>query len=134
MWSTCTAHRYFWMFTYISTLVGLGNPARAQDAVVNPDLNPRYLTMCYLIERNTSGMIYDYNKAAAALDLAMDYSNNFILPPEIQLRSTYRNLGRRCMAKSHIVAHAQGLKEDGIDCHVYIGPGSFLDLSDCLNN
>lgn len=43
------------------------------------------LTMCYVIERNGTGMIYDYNKAAAALDMAMEHANDDIMPAGLRL-------------------------------------------------
>jgi hypothetical protein len=91
-----------------------------QNSSIN---SPTVLTMCYLIERNMPGSIYDYNKAAASLDLAMEYANNYVLPPEIKLTNVYRNIGKTCTRRSTIVAYAMKLHEDGVNCSVYIGPG-----------
>ncbi|OWA50764.1 hypothetical protein BV898_15270 [Hypsibius exemplaris] len=87
---------------------------------------PTVLTMCYFIERNTSGLTYDYDKAQAALDLATTHVNDFILPPEIQIRSVYSDIGRDCTAKTHVVGMALKQREQGINCSVYIGPGCGL--------
>jgi hypothetical protein len=92
-----------------------------QNSSIN---SPTVLTMCYLIERNMPGSIYDYNKAAASLDLAMEYANNYVLPPEIKLTNVYRNIGRTCTGRSSVVAYAMKLQEDGVNCSVYIGPGT----------
>ena len=86
--------------------------------------SPLNLTMCYMIERNTSGIIYDYNKAAAALDLAMDYANNYVLPSHLKLSSVYSDIGQTCSSRSHVIANALELRRAGIDCDVYIGPGA----------
>jgi hypothetical protein len=88
-----------------------------------PAKAPTVLTMCYLIEKNTMGANYDYNRAAAALDLAKDYANDYVLSDEIKLISTYRNIGSTCGFSSHIIGHALKLQENGINCSVYIGPG-----------
>ncbi|GAU91895.1 hypothetical protein RvY_04064 [Ramazzottius varieornatus] len=80
--------------------------------------------MCYRLERNGVGMIYDYNEAAATMDMALDYANHNILPSHLRLASVYRDIGNTCSAKTHIVEHALGLKDKGVFCTVYIGPGT----------
>ena len=57
----------------------------AQITSMNAARTNRQLTVCYLIERNGVGSIYDYNKAAAALDMALEYANNNILPSHLRL-------------------------------------------------
>ncbi|GAU91889.1 hypothetical protein RvY_04062-2 [Ramazzottius varieornatus] len=93
----------------------------------------RELTMCYMLERNGVGTIYDYNKAAAAMDMALDYATNNILPSHVRLAGRYRDIGNVCSARTHIVGHALDLKDEGVSCAVYIGPGCGL-VAEVLNN
>ncbi|OWA50761.1 Atrial natriuretic peptide receptor 1 [Hypsibius exemplaris] len=99
-------------------------PVNAQHNGTKP--SPTVLTMCYFIERKTTGVIYDYDKAAAAMDLALTYTNDFILPPDIQIRSVYTDIGRGCSTRTHVVGQAMKQRADGINCSVYIGPGCGL--------
>ena len=66
----------------------------AQNTSMKATRTNRQLTMCYLIERNGVGLIYDYNKAAAALDMGLEYANNNILPSHLRL-SRYRTVHSR---------------------------------------
>ena len=74
--------------------IWVGNSV-AQNTSMNATRTNRQLTMCYLIERNGAGLIYDYNKAAAALDMALEYANNNILPSHLRL-SRYRMYTGHC--------------------------------------
>ena len=109
------------MYIFFGSSLIFLSTVSARDNVTVPVTQ---LTMCYFIERNTRGIIYDYNKAAAALDLAMSYANDVILPPEVQLTSVYRDIGRTCGGKTEVVGLALKLRDDGVNCSVYIGPGN----------
>jgi hypothetical protein len=108
-------HQYILVSITLNSIAAEKNETFPQNTTV--------LTMCYLIEKDIEGSIYDYNKAAASLDLAMDYANNYVLPPNIRLTSVYRNIGKTCSRRNNIMAHAMKLNDDGINCSVYIGPG-----------
>ncbi|OWA50762.1 Atrial natriuretic peptide receptor 1 [Hypsibius exemplaris] len=111
------------LFLQVSGQESDANNQTVDSATVPIKVN---LTMCYFIERNTKGIIYDYNKAAPAMDLATIYANDFILPPGIQLRSVYTDIGSECNRKTHVIGQALKQREDGITCSVYIGPGCGL--------
>jgi hypothetical protein len=81
------------------------------------------LNICVLMEKNMVGAVYDYDKLAAAFDLGISYANQSILPDWLSVRKIYRNIGRVCSEKTGIIAHALALQDQGIDCHVYLGPG-----------
>jgi hypothetical protein len=89
---------------------------RSESAIV--------LRPCMMINRNTFGnMIFDFDKSAGAVQLALDYVTNNVLPDDVVLEMVYINLGPICNAKSLVVSHAMNLWDKGINCNAYIGPG-----------
>jgi hypothetical protein len=86
---------------------------------------PETMTMCVLMETNTTGAVYDYTKLGAAFDLALEYARESILPPWMSVRKVYENLGNLCSTTNGIISHALSLIDAGINCNVYIGPGEF---------
>ncbi|XP_055352797.1 atrial natriuretic peptide receptor 1-like [Paramacrobiotus metropolitanus] len=83
--------------------------------------------MCTLLERNTGGqLLYDYNRAEAAIIMAVDYVNEVILAPTHRINITYRNIGRTCPAEGGLTLATQqalALNDAGINCDAYLGPG-----------
>lgn len=84
----------------------------------------RTLRACLLIERGSDDLLYNYDKAAGAMALALQYSNEQLLNPlGINLVTTYYDIGSTCAARNHIVAIAMYLINQKIRCNVYIGVG-----------
>ena len=89
------------------------------------------LLACLMIERRTGQrVVYDYDRSVAAIDLAVQYSNNFLMPPGFNLTTFYVDIGSKCSPKPHITGYAMNLRYSGILCDVYIGPGKRRQL--CL--
>jgi hypothetical protein len=92
---------------------------RSESAIV--------LRPCMMINRNTSGnLIFDFDKSASAVQLALDYVTNNVLPEDVVIDIVYVNLGPVCTGKTVVVYEAMKLWERGINCHVYIGPGNSI--------
>ena len=91
--------------------------ARDQEATV--------LTACILAERGSDALFYNYDRSAAAVDLAVQYANEAILAERNLFLQKYDvNIGSTCSARSTIGSFALGLKDRGINCDVFIGPGT----------
>jgi hypothetical protein len=97
----------------LSVLWRSGGPAEFQS-----------LTICLLVERGTNNLFYNFDRSAAAVDLALQYANDELLySNNITLNSVYTDIGSTCSSRNHIVSYAMDLMSRGIKCDVYIGPG-----------
>ena len=93
--------------------------SRTEAQNVNANLNA-----CLLVERGTKSLFYSFERSAAAVDLAVQYANDVILYGlKITLNTTYTDIGSTCDARNHLVSYAIGLRDTGVVCDVYIGPG-----------
>ena len=94
-------------------------------SVTQPTLNqpPTNITACLLIERGNPHLLYDYDQAAAGIDLAVQYVNENLFPRDIRLQTHYTDIGNSCSFSSDILSYALELWERRVDCAVYIGPG-----------
>ncbi|XP_055352763.1 atrial natriuretic peptide receptor 1-like isoform X2 [Paramacrobiotus metropolitanus] len=83
------------------------------------------VTMCVMYERDTVGLLYDFNRAQPALDLALTYVNEAVVAPDMFIRAIYRNIGTSCTdpGLTYAAQHALYLHDQGINCDVYLGPG-----------
>ncbi|OQV16754.1 hypothetical protein BV898_09112 [Hypsibius exemplaris] len=97
-------------------------PPTGQPAV-RPSVAVTDVTACLLLERGNPRLLYDYDKAAAGIDLAVEYVNENVLPPSLRLRVERRDIGGSCGTKSNIINQAMKLWQQKVDCAVYIGPG-----------
>ncbi|OWA52554.1 Atrial natriuretic peptide receptor 1 [Hypsibius exemplaris] len=94
------------------------------------------LNACLLTERASW---YNFDRSAAAVDMALDYSNERILAPVgLHLVITYSDLGTTCEAKTSAMAFAMDLIYRGIQCDAFIGAGcaynfqALYDVADFL--
>ncbi|OQV12408.1 hypothetical protein BV898_13359 [Hypsibius exemplaris] len=87
----------------------------------------KMLTACMLMEADTVGVIYDYNRARAGVAMAVEYVNDYVMIDGYYLRVLFRDIGPECSGKTHIVGHAMDLMQQSIRCDVYIGPGLILN-------
>lgn len=83
------------------------------------------LTMCVLMERDTEGLIYDYRKSEAAVNMAVETANENILAPNFRIDVIYRDTGNNCPdpGLTSGAAHVLSLRDTGINCNLYIGLG-----------
>ncbi|OQV16420.1 Atrial natriuretic peptide receptor 1 [Hypsibius exemplaris] len=89
-----------------------------------PSRSARTLTVCLLVERGTNTLFYNFDRSAAAVDLALQYANDVILSDyNITLHSYYSDIGSTCSLRNHIMTYAMDLMSVGVKCDVYIGPG-----------
>ncbi|OWA53394.1 hypothetical protein BV898_17825 [Hypsibius exemplaris] len=97
------------------------------------------LLVCLLIETNSEGTLYyDYDKSAAAIDLALEYANNDILPTNMTMIKHHESMGSTCTPHNHAASRLMKLAEEHFQCSVIIGPGcgysmeSMYDVADFL--
>ncbi|OWA52552.1 Atrial natriuretic peptide receptor 2 [Hypsibius exemplaris] len=84
------------------------------------------LNACLLTERTSW---YNYDRSAAAVDMALEFSNEQILAPVgMHLVLTYSDIGTSCAAKNSAVAFAMDLIYRGIHCDAFIGAGCAYDF------
>jgi hypothetical protein len=95
----------------------------AENLAFGADTEVTNVTACLLIERGNPRLLYDYDKAAAAIDLAVSYVNDNIFPPDLHLNTVYSDIGNSCGGQNKILSVAMNLWQGGVECAVYIGPG-----------
>ncbi|XP_055346499.1 atrial natriuretic peptide receptor 1-like [Paramacrobiotus metropolitanus] len=88
------------------------------------------LTVCSVIESGNDMLVYNYQRAAAAIDLAIEYANEVILPADLRLILRYKNGGTVCGANNVAVRRALEWMKEDVQCHVYIGPGCDRAVAD----
>ncbi|XP_055346208.1 atrial natriuretic peptide receptor 1-like [Paramacrobiotus metropolitanus] len=83
------------------------------------------VTICVMYERNTVGLLYDFNRAQPALDMALTYVNEAVVAPDMYVNAIYRDIGPYCTdpGLTNAAQHALYLHDQGIHCDVYLGPG-----------
>lgn len=81
------------------------------------------LRACVIIENGSDTSFFDYDESVAAIDLAVEFANENILPNYIQLTTSYVKMNSGCSERNHIVAEVMNLWAQGQWCDVYIGPG-----------
>ncbi|XP_055344053.1 atrial natriuretic peptide receptor 1-like [Paramacrobiotus metropolitanus] len=99
--------------------------AQAADFLpkVLPSIGETKLLGCILMERGDTNDLYDYNKAAAAFELAVEWINQYVFPVNLSLQTRYLDIGSNCAPRNRIVAYAMDLWNRNINCDVYFGPG-----------
>ena len=77
-------------------------------ALANPQSVPQQtvLRACLMIKRGSDDLMYDYDKAAGAIDLAVYYVNQEMFRPyNIVLLTTYYDIGSDCDTRNRMVAY-----------------------------
>ncbi|OQV13654.1 Atrial natriuretic peptide receptor 1 [Hypsibius exemplaris] len=79
------------------------------------------LTVCVFVEEDS--YYTTYPRLAAAIDLSVKHTNEYILPRSIQLQAKYRSTGNSCsQAQYAATAAAYDLMHvDGVKCDVFFG-------------
>ncbi|XP_055354563.1 atrial natriuretic peptide receptor 1-like [Paramacrobiotus metropolitanus] len=95
------------------------------------------LRACLFIERDLAGhTYYGYEKAAAAMDFALEYANELIMPQKVKLSMQHIDIGTECRERNHLAAMMLNMIDTGYICDVIIGPGcgygaeSLYDVTD----
>ncbi|OQV15548.1 Atrial natriuretic peptide receptor 1 [Hypsibius exemplaris] len=105
---------------------GLESVANRSDGII--------LDVCMFINRFSQGrLINDFDKAAAAVQLALDHLRSSLLPDNVAFNVTYTDLGAVCRDISNVVNHALQMTDEGIRCSVYIGPGCTYSVQSLYN-
>ena len=81
------------------------------------------LNVCSSIEQGNTRLVYDYRRAAAAIEMAVEYSNQVVLPTGIKLKFHHKDGGTICAANNLAIKNALDWMKEEVNCHVYIGPG-----------
>ena len=114
----------------LTVVVGSKN-GTSKFHVLAVDIAPPNTTMnlCVIMERDSARVAVNYDRLAAAIDLALTYVEEEVLfHTGVALRMTYRDGGRVC-DNNHIAAMAaMKLWTDGIHCDAYLGPGQSLNI------
>ncbi|OQV15544.1 Atrial natriuretic peptide receptor 1 [Hypsibius exemplaris] len=93
-----------------------------KEIASNPD--SIILDVCMFINRRTEGrLIQDFDKAAAAVYLGLEYARTNLLPDNVALNMVYTDMGPVCRDRTIAMNHALRLFDRGIRCNVFIGPG-----------
>ena len=87
------------------------------------------LTACWIWEDDT--YFASYSQVAAAVDLAVNHTNNFILPESHSIKVVHQSSGNSCTKTMYSVVNrvAALLYDKGTECNVFIGAGEFLILN-----
>ncbi|OQV16974.1 Atrial natriuretic peptide receptor 1 [Hypsibius exemplaris] len=88
------------------------------------------LNVCSVIEKGQNALVYNYLRAAAAIDMAVEYANDAILPDDVRLKFFYKDGGSVCSANNKAVESALDWTKEGVQCNVYIGPGCDRAVAD----
>lgn len=105
---------------------GFNVSKQAQDDGSFVGISPpsRQLMACLFIERGSPDLLYNYDKSAGAIDMALEHANERLLNPSgYELVTIYRDLGFKCSPRNHVVTIAEALKQLHVRCNVYIGVG-----------
>ncbi|OQV15545.1 Atrial natriuretic peptide receptor 1 [Hypsibius exemplaris] len=93
-----------------------------KDIARNP--NNTILDVCMFINRHSNGrLINDFDRAAVAVSLGLDYVRNNLLPDNVALNMVYIDEGPECPEKVEAVNLALQLYDRGVRCKAFIGPG-----------
>jgi hypothetical protein len=84
--------------------------------------------VCSVIEDGNDTLVYSYQRAAAAIDMALEFANEVILPPEVKLKFFYKDGGSICSADNKAIESALAWMKEGVNCDLYLGPGENLKL------
>ncbi|OQV16973.1 Atrial natriuretic peptide receptor 1 [Hypsibius exemplaris] len=82
------------------------------------------------MEKGNTALVYDYHRAAPAMDLALEYARDSILPADIELAFYYKDGGNVCSANNEAIHSALDWVAEGINCDIYIGPGCDRSVAD----
>ena len=80
--------------------------------------------MCSVIEKGNVILVYNYRRAAAAIDMALEFAHELVLPPGVEIKFHYKDGGDVCAADNRAIGSAIDWMQEGVDCHIYLGPGS----------
>ena len=84
----------------------------------------RTVTMCVMAERGSDDLFHNYDRSAAAVEMAVQYANENILAEQsFNLTQLDINIGSTCPVRSKIGSYVMDLVMRGINCDVFIGPG-----------
>ena len=91
----------------------------------------KVLTICSIIERGSRQLLADYDRLAAAMDLAIQTANRDILPDGVTLTLVYKDGGRICAPKSATIGRIVEWAQQNVSCNIYIGPGQSSSSDNC---
>ncbi|OQV13910.1 Atrial natriuretic peptide receptor 1 [Hypsibius exemplaris] len=86
--------------------------------------------MCAVIEKGNFILVYNYRRAAAAIDMALEFAHEMLLPPGINIAFHYKDGGDTCGADNRAVGSAIDWMREGVQCHIYLGPGCDRSVAD----
>ncbi|XP_055344054.1 atrial natriuretic peptide receptor 1-like [Paramacrobiotus metropolitanus] len=78
---------------------------------------------CILMERGNTYDLHDYDKSAAAIELAVEWVNQNVFPANLTMQTIYVDIGSRCSGKPMVLSYAMDLWQRNITCNAYFGPG-----------
>ncbi|XP_055350308.1 atrial natriuretic peptide receptor 1-like [Paramacrobiotus metropolitanus] len=90
-----------------------------------PRINPKDKTirLCVMVEKDPS-LYYDYSRAAAAIDMGIEWANQKMLTDGRQIVKLFIDVGGSCVFKNDaVIFQALRLRDQGIVCHAFLGPG-----------
>ncbi|OQV15547.1 Atrial natriuretic peptide receptor 1 [Hypsibius exemplaris] len=104
--------------------ITLGYPVDPGYAEISRNPDNTILDVCMYINRRTGGrLIQDFDKAAAAVHLGLDYARTNLLPDNVALNMVYTDMGPICLDRTVTMNHALKQYDQGVRCKVFIGPG-----------
>ncbi|OQV18988.1 Guanylate cyclase 32E [Hypsibius exemplaris] len=120
--------KLFWIAIFeIFCAVVPASPASAEDGAM-------VMNLCVILERDHYLLTANYDKLAAAIDLALAYAKDeVLLESGIVLNKTYRDGGRNCEVNNLSAAAAMQLFAGGLMCDAYLGPGCVNAAADISN-
>ncbi|XP_055329521.1 atrial natriuretic peptide receptor 1-like isoform X2 [Paramacrobiotus metropolitanus] len=81
------------------------------------------ITVCTIIEAGNRNSIIDYDRIAAALDIAVKHANKLILPNGFHMVRLHKSSSGTCAPKNTALNQFLEWIMEGVVCDVYIGPG-----------
>ncbi|XP_055342426.1 atrial natriuretic peptide receptor 1-like [Paramacrobiotus metropolitanus] len=104
-------YNYVWLFYGINAVAG-----------------NHTLQACMFTNQYEKSSTFDFSKGGAAVDLALEYVRDNVLPDDVSLEMVIQDLGPQCGTDSHVTSYAMDYFYRGLNCNVYIGPGCRLDV------
>ena len=95
----------------------------SQQDLPKKDFEKVTLNVCTLVETGNPGFMIDYNRIAAAIDVAVIHANENILAKALKIVKIYKDAGSICDVESLAVSRILEWVGEGITCNIYIGPG-----------
>lgn len=109
----------------ISCFTKTPSQAQLQAAVLrNLTADQILIQPCILYNKDGGDQItFDYSKGGAAVEMAIEYAIENIVPANVVFDTRFVNLGHDCTVKDTSVHYALELWQAGVQCDVFMGPG-----------